>query len=94
MLLPDRPTPEKVYEIIDRFQPTVFYSVPTSYVALLHSAEMTGRTSLGRARMCVSAGEKLPAHLFNQWMERYGLEILDGIGSTEVLHMFLSGSQP
>jgi benzoate-CoA ligase len=90
VLLPDRPTPEKVFATIDRHQPTVFYSVPTSYAALLHTAEKTGRTSLGRVRMCVSAGEPLPSHVFDKWRERFGVEILDGIGSTEILHIFIS----
>ncbi|HID77858.1 MAG TPA: benzoate-CoA ligase family protein [Planctomycetaceae bacterium] len=90
VLLPDRPTPEAVFGVIDRYQPTVFYSVPTSYAALLHLAEKTGRTSLGRVRMCVSAGEPLPKHIFEKWMERFGVEILDGIGSTEILHIFIS----
>ena len=90
VLLPDRPVPEKVFEVIDRYQPTVFYSVPTSYAALLHQAEKTGRTSLGRVRMCVSAGETLPQHIFLRWRERFGVEILDGIGSTEILHIFIS----
>jgi len=61
VLLPDAALPETVFEIFDRHQPTVFYSVPTSYAGLLHTAEKTGRTSLGRVRMCVSAGETLPA---------------------------------
>jgi benzoate-CoA ligase len=90
VLLPDRPVPDRVYEVIDRYQPTVFYSVPTSYAALLHVAETTGRTDLGRVRMCVSAGEMLPAHLFEKWKDRFGIEILDGIGSTEILHIFIS----
>ncbi len=90
VLLPDRPTPDRVFEVIDRYQPTVFYSVPTSYAALLHEAEKQGRTEWGRARLCVSAGEPLPAHLFEKWEERFGLEILDGIGSTEILHIFIS----
>ena len=90
VLLPQRPTPEKVFEVIDRHQPTVFYSVPTSYVQLLHNAEMDERTTLGRVRMCVSAGEPLPKHIFEKWQERFGLEILDGIGSTEILHIFIS----
>jgi benzoate-CoA ligase len=68
----------------------VFYSVPTSYAALLHLAETTDRTDLGRVRMCVSAGEMLPAHLFEKWKDRFGVEILDGIGSTEILHIFIS----
>jgi benzoate-CoA ligase len=90
VLLPDRPTPEKVFETIDRYRPTVFYGVPTSYAALLHLAERTERTSLGRVRMCVSAGETLPRHIFLRWRERFGVEILDGIGSTEILHIFIS----
>jgi len=90
VLLPDRPTPDKVYETIDRYRPTVFYSVPTSYAATLHAAEKGGRRELGRVRMCVSAGEPLPKHLYDKWLERFGVEILDGIGSTEILHIFIS----
>jgi benzoate-CoA ligase len=90
ILLPDRPTPDKVFEVIDAHQPTVFYSVPTSYMQLLHVAETTGRTSLGRVRQCVSAGEPLPKHIFEKWQQRFGVEILDGIGSTEILHIFIS----
>jgi benzoate-CoA ligase len=90
ILLPDRPVPEKVFEIIDRYQPTVLYSVPTSYVGLLSEAAKSGRTSLGRVRMCVSAGETLPRYVFLRWQERFQVEILDGIGSTEILHIFIS----
>ena len=90
VLLPGRPIPDTIFEVIDKHQPTVFYSVPTSYAATLHAAEKSGRTSLGRVRMCVSAGEPLPKHLFDKWLERFGVEILDGIGSTEILHIFIS----
>jgi len=90
VLLADRPTPERVFATIDRYRPTVFYGVPTSYAALLQQAEKEGRTSLGRVRMCVSAGETLPRHIFLRWWERFGVEILDGIGSTEILHIFIS----
>jgi len=90
VLLPGRPMPKTVYEVIDQYQPTVFYGVPTSYAALLHLAEQEGRTSLGRVRMCVSAGEPLPKPLFDKWLERFGVEIYDGIGSTEILHIFIS----
>ena len=90
VLLPDRPVPEKVFDVIDRYQPTVFYGVPTSYAALLHLAEKTGRTSLGQVRMCIAAGETLPRQVFLLWRERFNLEILDGIGSTEILHIFIS----
>jgi len=89
VLLPDRPVPKKVYEVIDRYQPTVFYSVPTSYAALLHLAEKERRTDLGKVRMCVSAGEPLPKPIFEKWLDRFGVEIYDGIGSTEILHIFV-----
>jgi acyl-coenzyme A synthetase/AMP-(fatty) acid ligase len=56
----------------------------------LHLAEKTARTSLGRVRMCVSAGEALPQHLYEKWRAQFGVEILDGIGSTEILHIFIS----
>ncbi len=90
ILLPDRPAPDKVFEVIERYQPSVFYSVPTNYAALLHLAETNDLETLGRVRMCVSAGETLPAHIFEKWHQRFGVEILDGIGSTEILHIFIS----
>jgi benzoate-CoA ligase len=90
VFLPDRPTPEKVFATIDAYQPTVFFGVPTSFAGMLHAAEKQRRTSLGRVRFCVSAGEPLPKHLYEKWRDRFGVEILDGIGSTEILHIFIS----
>jgi len=90
VLLPGRPLPKVVFDVIDKYQPTVYYGVPTSYAALLALAEKTNRTSLGRIRACVSAGEPLPAPIFEQWRDRFGVEILDGIGSTEILHIYIS----
>jgi len=90
VLLPDRPLPDTVFAVIDRYQPTVFYGVPTSYAALLNAAERSGRTTLGRVRLCVSAGEPLPKPLYDRWQQRFGVDILDGIGSTEILHIFIS----
>ena len=90
VLFPERPTPDKVFEVLDTYRPTVFYSVPTSFAQLLHTAEKQGRTDLGRVRMCVSAGEPLPKPIFEKWRDRFGVEILDGIGSTEILHIFIS----
>ena len=90
VLLPEKPLPEAVFDVIDRYQPTVFYSVPTSYAALLQTAERENRNSLGRVRMCVSAGEPLPKPLFERWRDRFGMEILDGIGATEALQTFIS----
>jgi benzoate-CoA ligase len=90
VLLPERPLAEKAFEVVDRYQPTVFFGVPTSYASMLHMAEKTGRTQFGNVRMCVSAGEPLPRPLFEKWRKRFGVEILDGIGSTEILHIFIS----
>jgi len=90
IFLPEKPLPEAVFRVIDEYRPTIFYSVPTSYAALLQAAEQAGRTSLGRVRLCVSAGEPLPKPIFERWLERFGVEILDGIGSTEALHIFIS----
>jgi benzoate-CoA ligase len=90
VLLPDRPTPDRVFEVLDAYGPTVLYSVPTSYAQMLHAAEKQGRTALGRVRMCISAGEPLPKPIFERWRARFGVEILDGIGSTEILHIFIS----
>ena len=90
VLLPERPTPDKVFDVVDRYQPTVLYSVPTSYAAMLHAAEQLGRTRLGRVRMCVSAGEPLPKTMYEKWLKLFGVQILDGIGTTEILHIFIS----
>lgn len=90
VLLPDRPTPPRAFEVIDRHQPTVFYGVPTSFAGMLHAADMVNRTRLGKVRMCVSAGEPLPRAIFERWLDRFGVEIIDGIGSTEILHIFIS----
>lgn len=90
VLHPGRPDPAAVFEIIGHYRPTIFYSVPTSYSGLLAYPGAPSREGLASVRTCVSAGEALPPALYNRWLERYGLEILDGIGSTEVLQMFIS----
>jgi len=89
ILLPGRPEPRHVFETIARERPTVFYSVPTSYAALLAAPETDGH-DLSSLRRCISAGESLPAPLFERWRERFGLEILDGIGSTEIGYIAIS----
>jgi len=90
LLNPERPRAEKVIEIVARHRPTVFFSVPTFYAALLEEANQRTRADFSSVRLAVSAGEALPAELFAQFRSRFGLEILDGIGSTELLHMFIS----
>ncbi|HEU4386126.1 MAG TPA: benzoate-CoA ligase family protein [Anaeromyxobacteraceae bacterium] len=89
VLLETRPTPQSTFETIERFRPTIFYGVPTLYAAQLQALE-TAKPGLSSLRVCVSAGEALPADIFRRWKERTGLVILDGIGSTEALHIFIS----
>ncbi len=89
VLLPSRPTPADVFGILQKHQPTIFYGVPTLYAALLADPARPPREAL-RLRVCTSAGEALPADIGRRWTEAYGCEILDGIGSTEMLHIFLS----
>jgi benzoate-CoA ligase len=89
VLLPDRPTPDAVAALLRRHPVTVFFAVPTFYAAFLASADAPARAEL-RFRRCVSAGEALPEDIGKRWVERYGTDILDGIGSTEMLHIFLS----
>ncbi len=83
-----RPTPPLIYERLRETQPTVFFGVPTLYAAML--ADPAPPEVWGSVRLCVSAGEALAASLYREWKERYGVEILDGLGSTEMLHIFLS----
>jgi benzoate-CoA ligase len=87
-LSPERPTPAVTFRMIDEARPTIFFGVPTLYAALL--AQKEAPTDLPSVRLCVSAGEPLPGELFTRWDKRYDLEILDGIGSTEVLHIYVS----
>ena len=91
LLNPKRPAAAHVIEMVSQYRPTVFFSVPTFYAALLREAETAGhRLDFSSVRQCVSAGETLPAEIFERWKRATGLEILDGIGSTEMLHMFIS----
>ena len=87
ILLPGRPEPRLVFETIARERPTLLYAVPTAYAALLAVPESHDLSSL---RRCISAGESLPAPLFERWRARFGLEILDGIGSTEIGYIAIS----
>jgi 4-hydroxybenzoate-CoA ligase len=89
-LLPGRPTPDAVFDITRRERPTIFYGVPTLYAAMLAHKDLGRGAGSDRLRMCVSAGEALPAHIGAQWRDKVGVDILDGIGSTEMLHIFLS----
>ena len=89
VLWPGRPTPDDVFAVLKQHRPSIFYGVPTLYASLLAHPERPSAQELG-LRMCTSAGEALPAEIGNHWQKAYGCEILDGIGSTEMLHIFLS----
>jgi 4-hydroxybenzoate-CoA ligase len=90
VLLPQRPTPEAVFGVMRRHQPTIFYGVPTLYASLLAHPEMTHGAGSDRLRLCISAGEALPAQLGERWRAAAGVDVLDGIGSTEMFQTFLS----
>ncbi len=90
ILLPERPTPQSVLAVLSRHQPTIFFGVPTLYAAMLADPDCVPANSSARLRVCVSAGEALPEDVGTTWRARMGVDILDGIGSTEMLHVFLS----
>ena len=93
ILLPGPPRPQSVFEAIERHRPTLFFSVPSNYVKLLaHPAPPERDFSLSSVRHAVSAGEALPASVFHRFKERFGVEILDAIGSTEALHMMIANA--
>ena len=89
ILMAERPTPAAVFKRLREHRPTIFYGVPTLFGALLASPELPRKEELA-LRVCTSAGEALPADLGRRWTGHFGVEILDGIGSTEMLHIFLS----
>ena len=84
---PHKPKPEIIFDYIEKFRPTFFFGVPTLYAAML---QVEGKKDLSSIRYAVSAGEALPADLYHRFKERFGVSILDGIGSTEMLHIFIS----
>jgi len=89
VLLPGPPTPDSTFDAIETMKPTVYFGVPTLYAAQLKALE-TSERDLSSVRACVSAGEALPADILRRWKEKTGADILDGIGSTEALHIFIS----
>ena len=89
VLLSDRPTPQAVCRVLREHRPTIFYGVPTLYSALLSCPDLPKREELN-LRRCTSAGEALPPEVGRRWREHTGVDILDGLGSTEMLHIFLS----
>jgi benzoate-CoA ligase len=90
VLLTDPPTPEKILQTVQTFKPTLFFGVPTQYNSMVKKIEGIRFDSV---RGCVSAGEALPPEILKQWKTNTGLDILDGIGSTEALHIFISNQK-
>jgi len=90
ILWPQRPTPEAIFAIMRKHRPTIFCGVPSLYTALLAHKEIGKGAGSDRLRLCVSAGEALPAHIGGRWRAVVGVDILDGIGSTEMLQTFVS----
>jgi benzoate-CoA ligase len=89
-LFDERSTAERMFEVIDRYRPTILTSVPTMINAMLNVEGARDRYDLSSLRLCLSAGEALPPELYHRWMEAYSVEILDGIGSAEMFHIYVS----
>ena len=90
ILLGGRPTPDTAFDIIEAHRPTVFCGVPTLFAAMNAALEAGGRDVQSNLRLCTSAGEALPRDVGEAWQAAMGAEIVDGVGSTEMLHIFLS----
>jgi benzoate-CoA ligase len=89
-LFEERSTAEKIFEMVDRYKPTILTSVPTMINAMLNLEGARDRFDMSSLRLCLSAGEALPPELYHRWMETFGVEILDGIGSAEMFHIYIS----
>ena len=89
VLMAERATPASVFERLVNHQPTIFYGVPTLYVAMLAAADLPKQSQVA-LRLCASAGEALPREIGEKFSTHFGCDVLDGLGSTEMLHIFLS----
>ncbi len=90
VLYPGRPVAEDMFKVVQQYRPTIFYGVPTLYASMLALSDAEKRFDFSSVRICVSAGESLPADILRRWQEKFHVDILDGIGSTEILHIFIS----
>src|SRR6266496_3832524 len=90
ILCREKPTPEVIGRILEEYKPTIFFGVPVVYNLLLDHHRRARTVDCSSLRLCISAGEALPAHLGEEWQKAFGVEVLDGIGSTEMLHMWMS----
>lgn len=89
VLWPEWSKPEDVFNVVEKYRPTIFFSVPTLYNALLKESE-SRPVDLSSIRLCISAGEALPKDIFERWSKRFGIEIIDAIGSTDVGGLYFS----
>jgi 4-hydroxybenzoate-CoA ligase len=87
-----RPTPALMFSMLNTYNPTLFFGAPTLFAAMLNDETLKNERTGTRLRLCVSAGEALPESVGHAWKARFGVDILDGIGSTELLHIFLSNA--
>ena len=90
ILCREKPTPEVIVQVFAKYKPTIFFGVPVIYRLLLDYQKNYSSLDCSSLRLCVSAGEALPAHLGEEGEKTFGVEVLDGIGSTEMLHMWMS----
>jgi benzoate-CoA ligase len=90
ILCSQKPTPQVVADVIQQSKPTIFFGVPVVFNLLLEHHRTVAAIDCSTLRFCVSAGEALPAHLGEEWEKEFGIPVLDAIGSTEMLHMFMS----
>jgi len=88
----ERPTSERMFALLNKYNPTIFYGIPTLFASMLHDAATNNERAGMGLRICVSAGEPLPESVGTAWKARFGVDILDGVGSTELLHIFLSNA--
>jgi 4-hydroxybenzoate-CoA ligase len=88
----ERPTPAVMFALMNRYHPSIFFGVPTLFSAMLNDEALKSERCGSRLRICTSAGEALPESVGNAWKSRFGVDILDGVGSTELLHIFLSNA--
>jgi 4-hydroxybenzoate-CoA ligase len=88
----ERPTPAAMFALMKKYNPTIFFGVPTLFSAMLNDEALKHERGGTRLRICTSAGEALPESVGNAWKARFGVDILDGVGSTELLHIFLSNA--
>ena len=92
VLLPERPTPQAVFRVLREHQPTLFFGIPTLYAAMLAYPEGSPENGSRQLRLCVSAGEALPAEVGKAMRAKFGVDVLDGVGSTEMLHQYVCNS--